>query len=73
MFTIRGNQIIDNANMFERAPLPNHLKWILPIIKLGSKFSSIDPHYTRFESDLEIVIADSVFKGSGVLEIMDLK
>ena len=73
MFTIRGDQIIDNANMFERAPLPNHLKWILPIIKLGSKFSSIDPHYTRFESDLEIVIADSVFKGSGVLEIMDLK
>ena len=48
-------------------------KWILPMLRIGSKISSIDPYYTRFDSDLEIVINDSVSRGFGVLEIMDLK
>tara|TARA_B100000073_G_scaffold26431_2_gene20461 strand:- start:3880 stop:4950 length:1071 start_codon:yes stop_codon:yes gene_type:complete len=70
---ITGNEIIDNADMFKRAPLPTYLRWVLPVFRLGSKLSSIDPYYTRFDSDLEISINDSVFKGFGVLEIMDLK
>ncbi len=70
---IKGNKIIDNADMFKRAPLPTYLKWILPMLRMGSKMSSIDPYYTRFDSDLEIVINDSVSRGFGVLEIMDLK
>ena len=71
--TIQGNDIIDNADMFKRAPLPSYLSWVLPIIKFGSKFSSIDPHYTRFSSDLNISLGDTTYKGHGVLEIMDLK
>ena len=71
--TIEGKDIIDNADMFRRAPFPSYFKWIFPILKLGSKFSSIDPHYTRFASNLDISINDSIFQGSGVLEIMDLK
>ena len=70
---INGRKIIDNADIFKRGPLPIHFKWILPILKFGSKISSIDPYYTRFESDLIIETADSTFKGLGVLEIMDLK
>ena len=69
----KGNKIIDNADMFRRAPIPTSLKWILPIIKLGTKFSTIDPYYTRFSSDLKISLGDTLFTGSGVLEIMDLK
>jgi hypothetical protein len=71
--TIKGDQVIDNANMFKRAPIPPYLKWILPILKISSTFSSIDPHYTRFSSELNISIEDSIYKGNGVLEIMDLK
>ena len=71
--TIQGNDIIDNADMFKRAPLPSYLSWVLPIIKFGSKFSSIDPHYTRFSSDLNVSLGDTTYKGHGVLEIMDLK
>ena len=71
--TIEGKNIIDNADMFKRAPLPSYLSWILPVIKLSSKFSSIDPHYTRFASDLSISIDDTTYQGHGVLEIMDLK
>ena len=71
--TIEGINIIDNADMFKRAPLPSYLSWVLPILKLGTKFSSIDPHYTRFESDLNISIDDSIYQGHGVLEIMDLR
>ena len=71
--TIEGKDIIDNADMFKRAPLPSYLSWILPILKFGTKFSSIDPHYTRFESNLNISINDTTHKGHGVLEIMDLK
>jgi len=71
--TIEGKDIIDNADMFRRAPFPSYFKWIFPILKLGSKFSSIDPHYTRFASNLNISINDSIFQGSGILEIMDLK
>ena len=70
---IKGTKIIDNADMFKRAPLPTYLKWILPMLRIGSKMSSIDPYYTRFDSDLEVVINDSVSRGFGVLEIMDLK
>lgn len=70
---IKGNEIIDNADMFKRAPIPTSLKWILPIIKLGSKFSTIDPYYTRFSSDLKISLDDTLYTGTGVLEIMDLK
>lgn len=70
---IKGNEIIDNADMFKRAPIPHSLKWILPIIKLGSKFSTIDPYYTRFSSDLSISLNDTLYTGTGVLEIMDLK
>ena len=70
---IKGTKIIDNADMFKRAPLPTYLKWILPMLRFGSKMSSIDPYYTRFDSDLEVVINDSVSRGFGVLEIMDLK
>ena len=70
---IKGNEIIDNADMFKRAPIPHSLKWILPIIKLGSKFSTIDPYYTRFSSDLSISLDDTLYTGTGVLEIMDLK
>ena len=58
--------------MFKRAPLPSYLSWVLPLLKIGSKFSSIDPHYTRFESDLRLSIDDTTFQGHGVLEIMDL-
>ena len=71
--TIKGKDIIDNADMFKRAPIPHSLKWILPIIKLGSKFSTIDPYYTRFSSDLSISLDDTLYTGTGVLEIMDLK
>jgi hypothetical protein len=71
--TIKGDQVIDNANMFKRAPIPSYLKWIIPILKVGSTFSSIDPYYTRFSSELNISIDDSIYKGNGVLEIMDLK
>ena len=71
--TITGNNIIDNADMLKRAPLPSYLKWVLPLLRLGSKFSSIDPHYTRFESSLNFSINDSTYNGEGVLEIMDLK
>ena len=71
--TIKGDQVIDNANMFKRAPIPPYLKWILPILKISSTFSSIDPHYTRFSSELNISIEDSIYNGNGVLEIMDLK
>tara|TARA_B110000003_G_C16393343_1_gene435306 strand:- start:359 stop:724 length:366 start_codon:yes stop_codon:yes gene_type:complete len=71
--TIKGDQVIDNANMFKRAPIPSYLKWILPILKIGSTFSSIDPYYTRFSSGLNISIKDSIYEGNGVLEIMDLK
>ena len=71
--TIEGNDTIDNADMFKRAPLPSYLSWILPILKFGTKFSSIDPHYTRFESNLNISINDTTHQGHGVLEIMDLK
>ena len=71
--TIEGKNIIDNADMFKRAPLPSYLSWVLPILKIGTKFSSIDPHYTRFESNLNISINDTTHQGYGVLEIMDLK
>ena len=73
IITIEGKDIIDNADMFKRAPLPSYLSWVLPLLKIGSKFSSIDPHYTRFESDLRLSIDDTTFQGHGVLEIMDLK
>jgi len=73
LITIEGKDIIDNADMFKRAPLPSYLSWVLPLLKIGSKFSSIDPHYTRFESDLRLSIDDTTFQGHGVLEIMDLK
>ena len=73
IITIEGKDIIDNADMFKRAPLPSYLSWVLPLLKIGSKFSSIDPHYTRFESNLRLSIDDTTFQGHGVLEIMDLK
>ena len=41
--------------------------------KIRTKFSTIDPYYTRFSSDLKISLGDTLFTGSGVLEIMDLK
>ena len=46
------------------------LAWVL---KQSAKQILIDPHYTRFDSELEIQLDSLTKKGYGVLEIMDLK
>ena len=67
LVNIKGKKIIDNTLLFDRAKTP------IPLSKIMNTFN-IDPHYTRFQSDLSI--RDSLgntFDGYGVLELMDLK
>ena len=62
--------VIDNTNLFSRMKLLKPLAWVL---KQSAKQILIDPHYTRFDSELEIQLDSLTKKGYGVLEIMDLK
>ncbi len=67
LVSIKGEKIIDNTLLFDRAKTP------IPLSKIMNTFN-IDPHYTRFQSGLSI--RDSLgntFEGYGVLELMDLK
>ena len=68
--SISGQNVIDNADLFSRMKLLKPLAWIL---KQSAKQVLIDPHYTRFDSELEIQLDSLTKKGYGVLEIMDLK
>jgi len=70
---IQGNEIIDNADIFNRTPLPNYLQWTIDLVRWGFGLFTIDPYYTRFNSDFQLSIDDSTYEGFGVLEIMDLK
>ena len=68
--SISGQNVIDNTNLFSRMKLLKPLAWVL---KQSAKQILIDPHYTRFDSELEIQLDSLTKKGYGVLEIMDLK
>lgn len=64
---IQGKKIIDNTLLFERVKTPLPISTIMNII-------NIDPHYTRFQSNLSIKdTTNRTFEGFGILEIMDLK
>ena len=67
---ISGERVLDNADVFSRSGLPKMLSWVL---KLSARGFSIDPHYTRFESNLNLKVKGSSNHGFGILEIMDLK
>ena len=67
LVNIKGKKIIDNTLLFDRAKTP------IPLSKIMNTFN-IDPHYTRFQSDLSIRDSlGNIFDGYGVLELMDLK
>ena len=63
---IEGYEVIENLELFE---INN-----IPLIPSLFRLSSIDPHYTRFKSNvlLELPNGEEI-SGDGVLEIMDLK
>jgi len=35
--------------------------------------STIDPTYTRFLTETELIISEKKFEGEGILEVMDLR
>ena len=63
---IDGYEVIENLELFE---INN-----IPLIPSLFKLSNIDPHYTRFKSNVILELPNGeMVSGDGVLEIMDLK
>ena len=63
---IEGKEVIENLKLFEIARVP--------LAPFFFKLSNIDPYYTRFKSDVTIKLPNgNIYRGDGVLEIMDLK
>ena len=63
---IEGTEVIENLYLFDLHKTP-----IIPFL---FSFSNIDPYYTRYKSKVMLQLPDeTIYKGQGVLEIMDLK
>ena len=63
---IDGTDVIENLHLFEVVKIP--------FLKQAMGLKNIDPYYTRFKSNVYLKLPnDSIIKGEGVLEIMDLK
>ena len=66
LVSIESDSLIDNSYLFKRMGMPAPIRWLFGI-------SKIDPFYTRFSATLSFRSKkDSIIKGSGIFEIMDL-
>ncbi len=66
LVSIESDSVIDNSYLFKRMGMPIPIRWLFSI-------SNIDPFYTRLSSNLSLRSKNnSIIKGSGILEIMDL-
>ena len=61
-----SNNVIDETNLFDRGNVPGPIKSIF-------QMSTIDPTYTRFLTETELIISEKKFEGEGILEVMDLR
>ena len=64
--TFSSNNVIDETNLFDRGNVPGPIKSIF-------QMSTIDPTYTRFLTETELIISEKKFEGEGILEVMDLR
>ncbi len=63
---ISGKEIIDNIDIFKRMGLPYPFR-------VAFNISNIDPYYTRFDSEFTMKLKGGIiYKGTGIMEIMDL-